>query len=125
MCALSRSSLSLTPTQFLTSLLESVLNAPRRSCVCRPAMDRSIWSADDVSVPTEAASAPKLPGRPPLDAGALEAFGGVGEVVQQLRAAPSGEARSNLFCVLFDHALAQLQQVRCSAAIDGMLLRCT
>lgn len=67
----------------------------------------------------EAADA-KLSGRLPLDAGAFGAFGGVGEVVQQLKAAPSSEARSNLFCVLFDHALAQLQQVRPPAAGDGV-----
>jgi hypothetical protein len=121
MCAPSRVSVKPISTQFLTRLLEAcqLVHAPAVS-VDRQ-MERSAWSADDVSVPTEAASAPDLPGRPPLDAGALEAFGGVGEVVQQLRAAPSGEARSNLFCVLFDHALAQLRQVRRPAAVDGMV----
>lgn len=93
------------------------------------AADHSLWSADDVSVPTDAMGA-KLQGRPLLDAGVLDAFGGVGEVVQQLQAAPSSEARSNLFCVLFDDALAQLQQVRRPAAVDGtarrgVLLGCT
>ncbi len=68
-------------------------------------------------------SDPNLPGRPPLDEASFAAFGGAAEVVAQYRAAASGEARGNLFCVLFDYAINQLQQVFLKRGYCGKSIR--
>lgn len=81
--------------------------------MCSPRLLLCCCAGDFDAAATPPPSDPNLPGRPPLDGAALAAFGGPGEAVRQYRAAPSGEARANLFCVLFDHAVAQLQQVQC------------
>ncbi len=49
---------------------------------------------------------------PELSAAALDDFGGIAEVVEVYKAAPSSEARANLFSVLFDHAIRQRGEVR-------------
>lgn len=81
-------------------------------CLSSTSQSLVLFNADADAAPTAPPTDPNLPGRPPLDGPAFAAFGGPAEAVAQYKAAASGEARSNLFCVLFDHATAQLQQVR-------------